>query len=115
LHDDDDADNYVYDLMGDETIPEEEVVPPPLIVTAILADVDRQLADHPIAAPTSPNGSDDVDLSDDDQRGGGGGSVMRKQGRLHVGLVNTHFSKRVKMRGGGALVVRTLASSFFEK
>jgi hypothetical protein len=66
LHDDDDADNYVYDPMGEETIPEEVIVPPALTVTAILADVDRKLADHPIAAPTTPNGSDDVDMSDGD-------------------------------------------------
>jgi hypothetical protein len=66
LHEDDDADNYVYDPMGDETLPEEEFVPPPLTVTAILADVDRQLADHLIDALTAPNRSHDVDMNDDD-------------------------------------------------
>ncbi len=56
LHDDDDADNYVYDPMGEETIPEEVTAPPPL--TEIFADVDRQLAHHPAdtrtASPTNP-------------------------------------------------------------
>jgi hypothetical protein len=66
LHDDDDEDNFVYVPMVEEAIHEVEFVPPPLTVAAILADVDRQLADHPIDVATVPNDSDDVDMSDED-------------------------------------------------
>ncbi len=66
LHDDDDADNYVYIPMVEETILEEEFVPPPLTVTVILADVDRQLADHPMDDVPAPSASGDVDTDDDD-------------------------------------------------
>jgi hypothetical protein len=40
LHDDDDEDNYVYVPMVEEAIMDEELVPTPLTVGAILADVD---------------------------------------------------------------------------
>ncbi len=53
LHDDDDEDNYVY-------------VPTPLTVEAILADVDRQLADHPTDVATAPSDGGDVDTNDED-------------------------------------------------
>jgi hypothetical protein len=61
LHDDDDKDNYVYVPMGEEATVDEEIVPTPLTVGAILADVDRQLAVHPVTIALAPPEGDPND------------------------------------------------------
>jgi hypothetical protein len=62
MQDPDDDDDDDTTTMTDEI----EAVTPPLTVVAILADVDRQLADYPADAAPAFNDADDVDMTNED-------------------------------------------------